>query len=265
MKNMLLLSASLLTMFIGCMQKKGDNNRYVVTKDGQGNIISEINYIRDTVVNGVAKYYYKNGNLKDEINYVNGFKYGIHKHYTPNGLLESEIEFKNDTQDGYAYWYYINGKVESKSFWINGKTFGDAYYYYDTGILESYRSFDYQGHIRYLTKYDSSGLKIKEEGTVLGQLVIDGDFNSVPLTKNVTFRICVANPPNTNTKVVLKQMKDNTMLNIRELPINKNEATYVAAFNVIGKYKLVTVGEMKDLRDNLIKQDTIYTDITVIE
>jgi antitoxin component YwqK of YwqJK toxin-antitoxin module len=265
MKNINLYFLPLLTILFSCTQKRVDNKSYIITKDGLGNIQSEINYINDTIVNGTAKYYYKNGKLNDEINYVNGLKNGIHKHYSEDGVLESVINFKNGLQDGYAYWYFKNGKVESKSFWLKGKSFGDAYYYYSSGLLESYRSFDFQEHNRYLIKYDSNGLKIKEEGTVLGQLLLDADFNAVPLNKSVTLRISVATPPNTNTKVLLNEMKRDMLMNAKELIIKNSEAVYNLSFNEKGKYKFVTVGQIKDLKGNVVKQDTIYTDINVTE
>lgn len=242
-----------------------DNKSYVVTRYGDGTILSEINYINDTIMHGIAKYYYKNGKVKDEINYTNGLKNGIHKTYTLEGLLESSIEFKNGIQEGNTYWYHKNGKLKSKSFWINGKTFGDAYYYYDTGVLESYRSFDFEEHNRYLIKYDSSGLKIREEGTALGQLLLNGDFNSIPLNKNIIISISVANPPNTSTRVLLSEIKGEKIVNTKELSVENNEATHTITFNEKGKHTLITVGEIKDLKGNLIKQDTIYTDITVVE
>jgi len=254
-----------LALLIACTYKRLDNKSCVVTKDGQGNVQSEIHYINDTTIHGIAKYYYKNGKVKDEINYTNGLKNGIHKTYTREGLLESSIEFKNGIQDGNTYWYHENGKLNSKSLWVNGKAFGDAYYYYDIGVLESYRSFDFEEHNRYLIKYDSSGLKIREEGTVLGQLLLDGDFDSVPLNKNVAISISVATPPNTSTKVLLGEINADKIVNTKELPIRNSEATYTITFNEEGKHKLVTAGELKDLKSNILKRDTIYTDITVIK
>lgn len=35
--------------------------------------------------------------------------------------------------------------------------------------------------------------------------------------------------------------------------------------DLVGKHKLVTVGQIKDLKGNIVKQDIIYTDINVTE
>ena len=47
-----------------------------------------INYIR----NGLCKYYYLNGNIKEEADYKNGYKGGIEKLYNQNGVLIKTID-----------------------------------------------------------------------------------------------------------------------------------------------------------------------------
>jgi hypothetical protein len=250
---------------IGCTHNRIDKRSYVITKDAYGNVKSEINYINDTLMDGVAKYYYRNKKLKDEIYFTNGLKNGLHKHYTEEGRLESIIGFKEGLQEGYTYWYYPNGKIESKSFWLKGKIFGDAYYYYKTGILESYRSFDFQMHNRYLIKYDSSGLKIKEDGNILGQFLLDGNFDSVRVNKPFVARISVALPPDHTVNVYIGMLIKNKLTDSVSLPIQNNIATYKQTFTEKGRLTLATIGELKDINGNIVKLDTIYSKINVTE
>jgi hypothetical protein len=261
--NILLISLGVL--LIGCTQSRIDNKSYVITRDAFGNVQSEINYINDTIMDGVAKYYYINKKLKDEIYFTNGLKNGFHKHYTQEGSLVSIIEFREGLQEGYTYWYYPNGNLESKSFWLKGKIFGDAYYYYNTGILESYRSFDFQMNNRYLIKYDSNGLKIREEGNILGQFLLEGKFDSVPVNKPFIARISVAQPPAYNVNVFIGKQEKNRLTDVVSLSVKNNIATYNQTFTEKGMHTLKTIGELKDINGNIVKLDTIYTDIIVIE
>lgn len=50
---------------------------------------------------GVWKYFYSNGNIKEEGNYKDGLKDGIWKYQNENGCLKSEGSYENGKKEGY--------------------------------------------------------------------------------------------------------------------------------------------------------------------
>ena len=49
---------------------------------------------------GIYKSYYKNGQLKYEVNYIDGKKNGIEKSYYIDGQLFKEVNYINDKKEG---------------------------------------------------------------------------------------------------------------------------------------------------------------------
>jgi len=261
------------SVIISCFHKRVDNESFVVTKDGDGNLQSEINYLNDKVMHGLAKYYYSipENVLKDEIEFSKGIKDGWHKHYRHDGTLESKIHWKNNLEDGENFWYYSSGVLEQKSFSIKGRQYGSGYFYYANGKTRLYNCFDSWGENMYVLKYDEQGNKIKEEGMVFSPQFValylnDSmqtpiSFHTIKAGKEIAIKTTVAQPPHTNTIIRMGEMNKS----MSELPIVNYTATLKQSFTKTGKHTLVTVGEMKDLKGNIVKQDTIYTEITVIE
>lgn len=258
---------------ISCKRVRVDNKSFIVEEDSNGNLVSEINFINDTIKHGLAKYYYNPlpaNILEEEIEYNYGMMEGLYKHYRKDGTLESKTEFKNNIVDGENYWYYENGKTRNESYWEKGKQYGGAKWYYSNGQLKSYIVLDYFGKRFYSIKWDSTGNKIKEDGEVFSKnfIAIYSDDtsqtpiieNSVMKNKNVITRITVAQPPQTKTVIRMGELNKN---NLVELKINKFSANYVSLFSKSGEFNLVTVGVIKDLKGNTLKYDSIVTSITV--
>lgn len=84
---------------------------------------------------GLARLYYKNGNLKQEGMWHNNKQEGVWKFYNEDGSLSAEVSFKNDYQDGEAI-FYNKGIITEKSNWKQGKLNGDAVEYYENGKIK---------------------------------------------------------------------------------------------------------------------------------
>ena len=64
---------------------------------------TELHY-EDDIKNGNYRFYYKNGNIKQEGTFINDIKDGVIKIYNNKGLLKNEITFKNGKAvSGYFY------------------------------------------------------------------------------------------------------------------------------------------------------------------
>jgi MORN repeat variant len=266
MKNIVRIFFFLLLISISCTQNNLDQ-KHIIKKEiyTDGSIKKEISYLNDTVIDGVVKYYYKNGTVGSELFYLDGNMHGLQKDYYESGNIKHKAYLKNGIKEGEDIYYYKNGKIESKKFWLNNKQFGDAYWYYENGVLETFNSFDFQQHCRYLIKYDSTGNKIQEEGIVVGQFLLDGQFDSIPVNKPMFAKLSVANPPNTKVLVAVGELEKNGDIKFDTLPVKDNMAPYTHTFNKKGKHTLMRIGQMKDLRGNVIFQDTSKIEITVID
>jgi antitoxin component YwqK of YwqJK toxin-antitoxin module len=152
--------------------------RTMIKKNDKGTVISVEQYSDQNKLDGISTYYHDNGRRKEEISYSNGLMNGWDIHYFDNGLPSSKINFVNGVRQGTSYWYYPDGKIEEQSDSRNGKQFGPSLFFYPNGRLETFSSFDFEQHNRYLIKYDSTGKLLREEGTVLGQFLLDGSFDS---------------------------------------------------------------------------------------
>jgi antitoxin component YwqK of YwqJK toxin-antitoxin module len=252
-------------ILFGCGKNKSMEEKLIVKKFDNGKIMEEAYYINDSIKHGIAKSYYRNGILATEIDYKNGQKEGWVKVYYIDGKVSGKVQFKAGLQDGLKYLYFENGKVKEESNWIKDKAFGNALFYYENGRLETYNCYDFDQRNRYLIKYDSNGTKLKEIGRVLGQLLFEYHFDTIPVNKPINAKVSVAVPPDTQVDVIIGKLVTSELKEIRQLPVEKNMAIYQETFLVKGRHTLIFIGEMKDSRGTVLKRDSIKTDITVID
>lgn len=259
-------------LLIGCTSSKEETES---TLDGQlikrqfyedGTLLSEGIFINDTIKNGWYRVYGLNGKLSFEEEYKNGLKNGYRIKYDEQGNIESKTFFKNGLPNGKSYWYYKDGKLESESTWIDGKQFGGAVFYYPNGNLKKYTATDFEEHTRYIRWYDEEGNFVKEQGTVLGQLLLINTkgFDSLKIGQEVVVNICAAQPPDTETIVFIGELDSiNNIKNQKMYPIVDGVVSYKKTYNTSGKYTWISIGQMEDIKTGVIKTDTIYTDISI--
>lgn len=242
----------------------------IVTKDSNGVIISKINYINDSIRDGLTRLYFDNGVIGDEINYKNGLKEGWWLHFYQNSTLQSKRMYKGGIQDGPAYFYYEDGKLEHKEFWYQGQVFGGSYWYYKNGLLENYTSFDFEGNKRYKVEYDSVGNKTRDEGKLIGQVASNSVYDKKKkvadsILANELFygHVSVANPPYTIVKVFMGGVYGNRMTDSIELPIINYLASFKRIYTKKGRHPLLFIGEMRDTTGILLKRDSFKVDVIV--
>lgn len=83
-----------------------------------GNIKQEVPYIQDQIL---GKKYYENGKIEAEIPYSHDKRDGIAKRYDEDGNIVQEVSFSNDRKTGMAKWYYPNGSTLIEIFYENDK------------------------------------------------------------------------------------------------------------------------------------------------
>lgn len=233
------------------------------TAFSEGKLKSKIHYINDTVMHGIAKYYYCPSEvLKDEMEFNHGVKEGWHKHYRKDGTLKSKAHFKNGLPDGDTYWYYPDGTLKEHTQSVKGQQFGLAEWYYPNGQLELLNNVDFWGDAMYIIRYDEQGNKIQEDGVVFSPYYwYVPHRDSMPVNGETFIQIAVAEPPETKTTIRMGELGKE----LKQLTVNDYIITYQDTFKTTGKHTLVTIGEIHDMQGNLIRRDSITTEITVIE
>ncbi len=83
------------------------------------------------VKDGLWKWYYKNGVLKEETWYENGKQDGDlvsmdYKSYYDNGQIDATGRMVNGEKDGLWRWYYKNGVLKEETWYENGKQDGNS-------------------------------------------------------------------------------------------------------------------------------------------
>jgi len=98
-------------------------------------------YVLDTYrggkLNGVARFYQKNGTLLSKDTYRDGEKNGPLQQYFPNGKVNMDGNFLNDKPDGAIRIYAESGQLEEEQNYANGKRNGEQKTYHENGKLRS--------------------------------------------------------------------------------------------------------------------------------
>ncbi|WP_428740531.1 toxin-antitoxin system YwqK family antitoxin [Tenacibaculum sp.] len=103
-----------------------------------GKLFSEEEYV-DGKLDGVLKNYYRNGNLTEETNYKGGQKNGLSKIFTESGILIEEVYYVDGKLEGEGKYYDLKGDLKEKGMYKNGKRDGKWEFYMDGEIVTGKR------------------------------------------------------------------------------------------------------------------------------
>src|ERR1041385_1952856 len=73
----------------------------------------------------------------------NSLLQGLKKAFYENGQMESEKHYKNGVLNGPAKVYYENGHLAWEGFYNGGQLDGTSKFYFDSGALEAERTYAY--------------------------------------------------------------------------------------------------------------------------
>ena len=144
-------------------KKNGYSLIFSYEKYPEGKVISKELYLNDKK-EGKALYYFANGNIKEEINYVNGKRQGIAKEFDESGKVTVISEYQNNYLINRERINRIdlNGMKQGtwKIFQDNGNLYKEMFYV--NNILEGiYREYDNNGKLYLTLRYEDG--KIKED------------------------------------------------------------------------------------------------------
>lgn len=234
-----------LFILFGCRDDRGENGFVKKEYYSNGNLFSEVEYLNDSIKNGVAKFFYKNGQLKEQGTFIDNIKDGVYVAFFENGVIKERGNFRM------------------------GKPLGSFYYYYPNGNLRLYNAQDYKEDVFYVLKLDTIGQKIKEDGRIISATVSSPSYiEHYVVGDTLILEYCVAQPPGYKTNILighyLKNGKVKKMIRAFEkYSIVQSIATYKLIANEPGVYVIVNAGELIDSLSKQSKFDTTYTTIEV--
>ena len=251
----------------GCNSQHPNVTRLIKTRNDRGEL-SELSYIianKDTILDGKAVYYYVNGRIRKEVEYKNGLMEGWQFFYDSLGNMLSKTFYKKNLPNGYGFFYSQNGEI-NKRYFIDGiKTLDlrtDS-----KGLPIQYRVFDPQGAVQFVVLFDSTGKKVYENGYLFQDTIYFDHQNgdSIYLNKPVEFRVFTTHLPNYSVHVILDFFSKNR----RKIPVKSSVATdgFYTSIKFVpeqeGKIIIALLGEMSDEHSKIIKNDTLFKEITV--
>jgi hypothetical protein len=212
-------------------------------------------YILDFYENGQVKTIYE---MKlDEHDKI--IFHGVVKEFYDTGELKMESSYLDNSLNGSVKFYYNDGKLETEGTYLAGHIIDESKSYYNNGNLKYYVFRDRDGNTRYYREYNKLGQLVKEEGNAIAYVLYSSDNSNVKIGDTITSKYKVANPP--NTVIDLKLLVDNDNLDLKNLDPLK----WSHVFNFSGKYKMKAVLQMRDIKSNKTKLDSLITEITVVE
>ena len=260
MKNILIIF-----ILFFCIKCNTDNTNVIskITYYDNGKIKSSTNFITDTLKHGIEKFFYSTGSLKEETDYNYGKINGWQKFYNIDGEIIGKIHYVDNFKNGFAYYYFENGQIKLENFFLNDRKFGMSKEYFENKKLKRLVYKDFEGVTFYNIKNDILGKLLKEEGVTFSP-VFKSNFenNNVKLNHETIIEIAVAQIPKMYTKIYMN-LQCNFSFN-DSLSINNFTAIYKKTFTKVGKYKLITIGEIKNIQGLIKQRDSVITEITVI-
>lgn len=151
-----------------------------------GQIWIECEYLNGKL-NGLYNEWYPNGKKKTELTYIKGKINGTEKIWDEDGVISKTIEYKEGNKDGYFITYYTNGRPVRKDLYKNDQFKKGKCYTYegkDTSYFNYFIMPGFIGGVEGFKKYISEKLIFpdtaktnNEEGLVKVKFTIDKDGN----------------------------------------------------------------------------------------
>jgi antitoxin component YwqK of YwqJK toxin-antitoxin module len=150
-------------------KNKSNQTRLIQFPDGKGTF-GEVPMKNDSA-NGLAKFYWKSGKLKVEVNMVNGQEHGSYRSYYENGQVEYETNRKNNLVHGHQKHYYENGQLWVENNWVNSQLHGESKVWWSNGKPKSFGYFKNNKHHGFFREWNENGELTSEESYVDGNVI----------------------------------------------------------------------------------------------
>ena len=254
--------------FSACSDNTKEDRKVITFNKGNGEkaIISCIIKGADTVYDGIAKYYYSNGTISDEILYVLNKKEGLQLHYDSTGRIISKVPYKDGRSNGTGIFFNEHDNIQEENTYFKGKLYF-AKWYYSNGKFRMYTAMN-DSLPFYIVRFDTLGRKESEKGFAfsISDDCFSVNIDSVGRNESVEATIPLAAIPGYSLRMEAARFDSiGNMIGLPDtIPIHNYYALYKTRFEKPGKYRLGIAGELKDENGRILRQDTLLVHITVI-
>ena len=93
-------------------------------------------YGLDEIQNGLYQRWYWNGQIKTQVNYVNGKEEGLFQCWYSTGYKFCEVNYVNGNFEGFYKSWHENGRRACQAYYVNGKQEGLSESWYPSGKQE---------------------------------------------------------------------------------------------------------------------------------
>jgi len=258
-------------LLLSCNNDNRGTSKILRIQNANGEL-TEIEYKienKDTVFNGIGKYYSALGKITDKVEFKNGLKNGWHEHFDSIGKLESKVFYVNGLAEGAAYFYDSKGKVITEIFYINDKQVFSKKVHENTYLPEVYNMFNESGDVQYVVLFDSTGNKFYENGYIFDRSIKLKGFNSDFLRQNkeINLKVFTTQLPEYSKKIDLYYYDNNNKR--REISYQLKDSGYYVTIKfvpeILGSAAIVLVGKLNDANGKSVKYDTLLTKVNIVK
>lgn len=146
----------------------------------------------------VRKWYYEDGTLKKEMEYLNdSTPHGLYRYYFPSGVLQDSAQLIYNKIHGKRFEYHENGQIYILTTYLNNK-YRNALDFRTDGTFEYYRAYNYHEELSFIIHYDSHNKPVNIDGNLIFSWVQEVAY---PIGEEFSVELLVADPPNSITEV----------------------------------------------------------------
>jgi antitoxin component YwqK of YwqJK toxin-antitoxin module len=197
----------------------------------------------------IVREYYDSGNIKSEYALSNGKKNGVQRDFYENGVQRKIAHYLDDILTGEYIQFDSLGRIAAKGIFNMGKAVGPTYYF-QFGKKALYNERDYSGNVYYVQKWDSLGIKIKEEGCCLSKDWIE-DY-TVENSKKYRFAFFYAEPDSCNNNIT-------GYINGKQIQVEKTvyHQAVIQIPNLVSSYQVTVYSKLTSKDGQLLCQDSL--------
>ncbi|MEO6489785.1 MAG: hypothetical protein ABIO04_07595 [Ferruginibacter sp.] len=177
-------------------------------------------YIKSTIPVDSTFYYFENGNYERiEVRNDSGVLNGFSKSFHENGQVFQEIPYINNSVNGLISSYNEKGQLTSKLFYLDTRQLGDGYWFAETGNMSQYGFNGFGKDHRNFIKYDASG-KISEK---IAPFIFMDSVSTYMNADDKTYEasLLLSNPPNCRTSVLINYLSKDSIIKQQDSVVSK--------------------------------------------
>ncbi len=213
---------------------------------------------------------YVRGRVNSRENFSNGVREGWTRYYFENGQLKNEIFFNHDHVNGIEKYFFINGNINYTMIWDNNLRSKGEYYNPQNGGLKTYVQFDKNStEIVSYVQYNQFKKISKTIGNVFSDNIyskLNGSDSTVFLRNSTSYSnvkdlyITVATPPGLTPQI------EANINNIKytNLAVKSSPLIIPNLFTKEGDFSITISGKLIDSNKKTIKTDSLDIRIKVV-